>query len=94
VQGFASLWNAGSTAQGANAIGMFLLLGGIWATAFHLANGTWSGALLWRILPTPQSKRFWKVICFIFGIALAGAGSVAWYAFTLAPNAASALAAK
>ena len=94
AQGFASLWSAGSMAHGVNIIGIFLLLGGIWATAFHVANGAWSGALLWKLLPTPQSKRFWKMNCFILGIALAGAGSVAWYAFTLAPGALSTLAAK
>jgi succinate dehydrogenase / fumarate reductase cytochrome b subunit len=94
VQGFTSLWRAGSMAQGVNAIAMFFLLVGIWATAFHVANGAWSGALLWKILPTPYSKQFWRLICLIFGIALAGAGSIAWYAFTLAPNAVLALAAK
>jgi hypothetical protein len=94
VQGFSSLWSAGSMAHGANVIGMFLLLGGIWAAAFHVANGAWSGALLWKILPTPKSKQFWRVICFILGIALAGAGSLAWYAFTLAPSAVLTLAVK
>ena len=94
VLGFTSLWSAGSMAHGANGLGMFLLLGGIWATAFHVANGAWSGALLWKVLPTSQSKLVWRVACFAVGIALAGMGSLAWYAFTLAPNAVLALAAK
>jgi succinate dehydrogenase / fumarate reductase cytochrome b subunit len=94
VQGFTSLWSAGSMAHGANVIGMFLLLGGIWATAFHVANGAWSGALLWKVLPTPYSKQLWKIACIVLGVTLAAAGSIAWYAFTLAPNAVLALAAK
>jgi succinate dehydrogenase / fumarate reductase cytochrome b subunit len=64
---------------------MFLLLGGVWATAFHVANGAWSGALLWKILPTQQSKQLWRTACIVLGIALVAAGSIAWYAFTLAP---------
>jgi succinate dehydrogenase / fumarate reductase cytochrome b subunit len=87
VQGFASLWTAGSIAHDVNVIGMFLLLGGIWATAFHLANGAWSGALLWKILPTPYSKQLWRIACIVSGVVLAIAGSIAWYSFTLAPSA-------
>lgn len=85
VQGFSSVWSAGSIAHGANGVGMFLLLGGVWATAFHVANGAWSGALLWKILPTQQSKQLWRTACIVLGIALVAAGSIAWYAFTLAP---------
>lgn len=87
VQGFTSVWNAGSMAHGANVLGMFLLLGGIWAIAFHVANGAWSGAVLWKILPTPQSKQLWRIACIVLGVSLAAAGSIAWYAFTLAPAA-------
>ena len=74
-------------AHGANVIGMFLLLGGIWATAFHVSNGAWSGALLWKILPTPNLMQLWRVACVVLGVAMAAAGSIAWYAFTLAPGA-------
>jgi hypothetical protein len=84
VHGFTSLWSAGSMVHSANATGMFLLLGGIWATAFHVSNGAWSGALLWKVLPTPKSKQFWRALCFLLGIVFAGLGSIAWYAFTLA----------
>jgi succinate dehydrogenase / fumarate reductase cytochrome b subunit len=94
VRGFTSLIRAGSMAQGVNAVAMFLPLVGIWATAFHVANGAWSGSLLWKIFSTPQSKQLWRFTCIIFGIALASAGSLAWYWFTLAPNALLALAGK
>jgi succinate dehydrogenase / fumarate reductase cytochrome b subunit len=92
VRGFSSLWSSDSAAQSMNAIAMFLLLIGIWATAFHIANGARTGASLWKIFSTPQSGRLWRVACIIFGIALFGVGTLAWYWFTLAPNAHSALA--
>ena len=81
-------------AQVANVTGMFFLLGSIWALAFHVANGAWSGSLLWKKFSTPQSKQLWRFTCIIFGIVLAGVGSLAWYWFTLAPTAHLVLAGK
>jgi hypothetical protein len=94
VRGFTSLWRAGSMAQGANLVAMFFMLGGIWVTAFHVANGAWSGASLWKVVSTPESKQLWRITCIALGIALAGVGSLAWYWFTLAPSAHLVLAGK
>jgi succinate dehydrogenase / fumarate reductase cytochrome b subunit len=68
-----------------------MLLVGILGTVFHAANGLWSGAILWKAIKTPESKARLNYICFAFGLALATMGSLAWYAFTMSPNAQAAL---
>jgi succinate dehydrogenase / fumarate reductase cytochrome b subunit len=68
------------------ALMIFMLLGTL-AAAFHAANGAWSGALVWNLLPGADDKRRWGYLCLGFGIALAAAGAIGWYAFTLSLNA-------
>lgn len=75
-----------STAAGfAGANGAMALLGllGVWAAVFHFANGAWSGAVIWKLATTPESKRRWGVACTGVGVILFAAGVLAWYAFTL-----------
>lgn len=91
AQGFTSLWREGSVAHMGNAIAMLALLAGIISTAFHVANGAWSGASLWKLLTTPKTKLLWRIACISLGVALAVAGSLAWYAFSLAPAARAAI---
>ena len=60
-----------------------LCLLGVWAAAFHAANGAWSGAVIWNLAAAPESKRRWGYACIAAGVALFLMGTVAWYAFTL-----------
>lgn len=80
VQGFRYL--GGSEAFLTNTVLSGVLLVGIWAVSFHLANGAWSGALLWKILPSENIRPAWRIICFAMGILLIGLGSIGWWAFT------------
>jgi succinate dehydrogenase / fumarate reductase cytochrome b subunit len=57
------------------------------AAAFHAANGAWTGALVWNLLPSAERKRRWGSLCLTFGLALSLAGAVAWWAFVLSSNA-------
>jgi succinate dehydrogenase / fumarate reductase cytochrome b subunit len=59
----------------------FTLLG-TGAAVFHAANGACTGALVWNLLPSPEKKRRWGLVCLALGLALAVAGAAAWYAFT------------
>jgi succinate dehydrogenase hydrophobic anchor subunit len=70
----------------ANLITIMLLLTGILGVIFHVTNGAWSGAILWKAIATPQSKLRWSYLCALAGIVLMTMGTVAWYAFTLSPN--------
>jgi hypothetical protein len=54
---------------------------GIWAVAFHLANGAISGARVWGLFRDPAVWPRWRIACLISGIALAFAGLLAWTAF-------------
>lgn len=75
-----------STVEGFNGFGggvaIFCLLG-VWAAAFHAANGAWSGGIIWNVAATPESKRRWGYVCAAIGVVLIGLGTVAWCAFTL-----------
>jgi len=72
---------------GASAAGNFLValacLLGVWAAAFHVANGAWSGGVVWNLLPKPESKRRWGYVCAAIGFVLFVVSTAAWYAFTL-----------
>lgn len=72
----------GTSAAGNLLVAAFLLLG-IWAAVFHTANGAWTGAGIWNLIPTPESKRRWRFVCIAIGTVLFVAGTVAWSAFTL-----------
>ncbi len=80
VEGFGG--SCGTSAAG-NALVAALSLLGIWATAFHAANGAWSGGVIWGLLPTPESKRRWGRLAIAIGVLLLAAGTGAWYAFTM-----------
>jgi succinate dehydrogenase / fumarate reductase cytochrome b subunit len=80
VEGFRSF--CGSSAAGNWMVAVFCLLG-TWAAAFHAANGAWSGAIVWSLAATPESKRRWRRVSAAIGAVLLAIGTVAWYAFTL-----------
>jgi succinate dehydrogenase / fumarate reductase cytochrome b subunit len=80
VEGFANF--CGASTAGNLLVAAFCLLG-VWAAAFHTANGAWSGGVIWSLVPTPESKRRWGYVCVAMGMVLFAAGTAAWYAFTL-----------
>jgi succinate dehydrogenase / fumarate reductase cytochrome b subunit len=75
--GFCGSWTAG------NFLVALLSLLGIWATAFHAANGAWSGGVVWGLAPNAEAKRRWTYAAIALGTVLLLAGTGAWYAFTL-----------
>jgi succinate dehydrogenase / fumarate reductase cytochrome b subunit len=81
------------TSPAANLLTIAFLLGGILGTAFHVANGALSGAILWKVVETPQSKAWVEHFCAGLGILLVAMGTMAWYGFALSPNVPVALAA-
>ncbi len=83
------LWNS----LGVNFITIALLLAGILGTVFHIANGAWSGGVLWKIVQSDRGKYWMGYVSLVAGLVLAEMGILAWYAFTLSPNARVALAA-
>ena len=78
---FCGAWTAG------NALVAVLSLLGVWATAFHAANGAWSGGVIWGLASAQESKRRWGYVCAAMGIALLALGTAAWCAFTLSDSA-------
>lgn len=80
VEGFGSFCG---TSVASNVLVAVLSLLGVWATAFHAANGAWSGGAVWNLLPTPESKRRWGYVSIAIGVVLLVAGTGAWCAFTL-----------
>lgn len=80
------------SAPTADTLTVTLLLLGILGAVFHIANGAWSGAILWKAVLSPRSKIWFGYVCVGAGIALAAMGTIAWYAFSLSPNAQAALA--
>jgi succinate dehydrogenase / fumarate reductase cytochrome b subunit len=72
--------------QAANSITVLLFLVGIMGTVYHIANGVWSGAILWKIVQDDQGKARMGYLSLALGIALAAVGCVAWYAFALSSN--------
>jgi succinate dehydrogenase / fumarate reductase cytochrome b subunit len=66
-------------------IGFYLL--GIWSACFHLANGLWTSAIAWGLTVTRNSQRRWGHVCLFVGIVVTILGTIAWYAFTFAPDA-------
>jgi succinate dehydrogenase / fumarate reductase cytochrome b subunit len=72
-----------ATSAAGNVLVAVLSLLGVWATAFHAANGAWSGGVIWNLVAKPESKRRWGYFAVAIGVALSVAGTGAWYAFTL-----------
>ena len=69
----------------ANSAMIGLLLAGVLGTVFHIANGAWSGFVLWKVVSTDRGKAWLNLASLAAGIALALVGSIAWYAFSLRP---------
>ena len=76
----------------ANSITILLFLVGTMGTVFHIANGAWSGAILWKIVQDDQGKARMGYFSFALGTALAAIACLAWYAFALSSNAHTTLA--
>lgn len=74
---------AGATAGGANRLLLGLQLLCIWAAAFHVANGLWSGRMIF-LTTKEQSRAIWNLGCAAVGVVLAALGTVAWWAFAVA----------
>jgi hypothetical protein len=81
------------TSPSLNLLTIAFLLVGILGTAFHATNGALSGAILWKVVETPEGKARAGCICAGIGIVLAAMGTVAWHAFALSPNVHAALTA-
>ncbi len=69
-----------------NPINIAFLLAGILGTVFHIANGAWSGGVLWKIVQSDRGKFWLGYVSLIAGLILAEMGIVAWYAFSLSHN--------
>jgi succinate dehydrogenase / fumarate reductase cytochrome b subunit len=76
----------------ANSVTILLLLVGILGTVYHIANGAWSGAILWKIVESERGKVRMGYVSVIVGLVLAVMGCVSWYAFSLSPGVHTALA--
>jgi succinate dehydrogenase / fumarate reductase cytochrome b subunit len=83
---FREALGSGSSATAGNWCMMFLLLLGVWATAFHAANGAWTGGIIWKLTDRSTTSR-WSGFCLLLGILLMLTGTVAWYAFTFSAHA-------
>lgn len=55
----------------------------IWAAAFHIGNGFWSGGIIWKVPGAKMSNPNWGRLCVAVEIALAVLGTIAWWAFTV-----------
>jgi succinate dehydrogenase/fumarate reductase cytochrome b subunit len=62
------------------------------ATAFHAANGAWSGGIVWKLPGKTIREHLWAALCVWIGLSLALLGCIAFYAFTLSARAAAILA--
>ncbi len=80
AEGFGNF--CGASVAGNLLVAAFCLVG-VWAAAFHAANGAWSGGVIWNLVPTAESKRRWGYVCVAMGMVLLAVGTAAWYAFTL-----------
>ncbi len=69
----------------ANSAMIGLLLAGILGTVFHVANGAWSGSVLWKLVSSDRGKAWLNFASLAAGIGLAALGCIAWYAFSLRP---------
>lgn len=74
------------------AITIVLLLVGVLGTVYHVANGAFSGGILWKLVESDAGKARLTYLSAAAGLVLAVMGAVAWYAFSLAPTAHVALA--
>lgn len=75
-------WNS----PAANSITIAFLLVGIMGTVFHVANGAWSGGVLWKIVESDRGKAWLGYVSLVAALVLGGMGFLAWYAFGLSPK--------
>jgi succinate dehydrogenase / fumarate reductase cytochrome b subunit len=81
-------WNSSA----ANSVTVAFVLAGVLGTVFHVANGAWSGGVLWKLVQSDRGKAWLGYVSLVAGLALADMGLFAWYAFSLSRNAHIALA--
>jgi succinate dehydrogenase / fumarate reductase cytochrome b subunit len=62
------------------------LLFGVLLTVYHIANGAWTGSILWKIVQTEEGKTRMGYLAAFAGVILLAMGVMAWYAFSLSPN--------
>ncbi len=79
----ATLGGTAASPLGVLSLGMYLIA--IVAVAYHLANGLWTGAIIWDLCKSDSAKRRWGICCAAIGIIIGAIGIVAWYAFAVAP---------
>ena len=87
VVGFREPWSTAGPGSFMNLALMIFGLISVIATAFHAANGAWTGGLVWKITGTKVNETLWSCLCYEVAIVLLGTGFVAWYAFTLSASA-------
>lgn len=82
VRGVHTFWNAELPWHPGNVLVMGFYLVAVLASAYHLANGIATSAMVWDMTPddSPAAARLWKV-CLAGGFVLALAGAAAWFAF-------------
>ena len=73
---------AGPLAAG-NVLVMGFYLLAIWATAYHLANGLSTTAMVWNLTRSHEAEARLARVSAGFGIVLACVGTLAWCAFTV-----------
>jgi succinate dehydrogenase / fumarate reductase, cytochrome b subunit len=86
VRGIRYFWNDQSPTNPGNVAVMALYLLGVWSAVFHFANGMWTGAIAWGLTVTANAQRRWGHLCLAFGIVMFIIGTLAWAAFTIAPD--------
>lgn len=60
---------------------------GFAASAFHAANGAWTGGIVWKIAGTRVSRPVWGAVSYALGIALAALGVIALLALVASGSA-------
>jgi succinate dehydrogenase / fumarate reductase, cytochrome b subunit len=65
----------------ASSIVLAVYLMGILAVCYHLANGLFTAAHAWKLLPTPQHEKTWKITTALFAGVFILTGLTAWFAF-------------
>ncbi|MBV8228745.1 MAG: hypothetical protein JO329_02060 [Planctomycetaceae bacterium] len=78
-----TLWDHDRPLAAGNLAVMGFYLLAIWATAYHLANGLSTAAMVWNLTRTPQAERRAAQFCAGLCIATAIVGTLAWSAFIL-----------
>jgi len=64
-----------------NSIWVVFSLLALWSLAFHVANGGWTGSVVWNLIRPDSPNRYVRVVCCGFGVLLIGLSTAAWFAF-------------